>query len=448
MNDVWLDILLIFFLIMLNGFFAGSEIAVVATRKSRIKELIEKGIHQAKRVEKLQSSPDTFIATTQIGMTVVGSLASALAGVTAVEYLKPLIATIPMFAGSAETISLVIVVLVLSFLMLVFGELVPKSIGLRYSDRVALIIAPPIVLLSKLFHFLIRSLTFTSNLILKPLHDKTSFSESRISEEEFKLILDEGRRTGIFDKTEHELISSIFEFTDTIAKEVMVPRPDVVAVDVDTKREDLIHIVTEQGYSRLPVYRNSLDNIIGVIYTKDLLTLLEHRDLIILHDIIRPVLFVPSTKKISHLLRELQSKKLHMAIVVDEFGTIDGIITMEDILEEIVGEIHDEYDEEVKEIEASADGSVVVDARISIDDFNKRFGIEIPEDAEYESISGFLLKISGKIPEVNDEVRYGGISFIITKKSQRRIWQIKVKGIAEYQARKKAETASPEVQPS
>lgn len=442
MNDIWFDILLIFFLILLNGFFAGSEIAIVSTRKSRIKELIEKGIQKAKKVERLQSAPETFIATTQIGMTIVGSLASALAGVTAVEFLKPLIATIPFLAGSSETISLAIVVLILSFFMLVFGELVPKSIGLRYSDRVALLIASPILVLSRLFHVLVRGLTVTSNFILKPFHDKTSFSEPRMSEEEFKLILEEGTKTGVFDKTEHELISSIFEFTDTIAKEVMVPRPDVVAIEVDTKREDLIHIVTEQGYSRLPVYRQTLDNIVGVIYTKDLLTLLEHRDLIILHDVIRPVLFVPSTKKISHLLRELQSKKLHIAIVIDEFGTVDGIITMEDILEEIVGEIHDEYDEEVKEAEPSADGSIVVDARITIDDFNKRFEMTIPEDAEYESISGFLLKISGKIPEVNDEIKYGSLTFIVTKKSQRRIWQIKVKGITEYREKRKAESTS------
>jgi putative hemolysin len=439
MNSMWFDILLIFFLILVNGFFSGSELALVAIRKSRIRELIEKGIHGAKRLEKLKASPEMFIATAQIGITIAGSLASALAGVTAVEYLKPVLERIPFVAGSAETLSLAIVVLVLSFLSLVLGELVPKSLGLRHSDRFALVVAFPVIIFSKIFYFLIRLLVFTSNLLLKPFNDKTSFSESRISEEEFKLMLEEGTKTGVFDKTEHELISSIFEFTDTIAKEVMVQRPDVVAIDIGAKPDDLIHFVTEQGYSRLPVFRHSIDNIVGVVYTKDLLTLLEHRDLIILHDIIRPVLFVPSTKKISQLLRELQSRKSHMAIVVDEFGTVDGIITMEDILEEIVGEIHDEYDEEIKEAEPSADGSVVVDARVSIEDFNRRYGTEIPEDSNYESISGFLLKISGKLLEVNDEVRYSGLSFIVTKKSQRRIWQIKVKGLAEYQAKKKTE---------
>ncbi len=438
MTDVWLELLLIFFLILLNGFFAASEIAVISSRKSRIRELIEKGVRGAKNVEKLQSSPDTFFATNQIGMTVVGSLASALAGVASVKYLQPLIASIPGLERSAESISVVIVVLILTFLMLVLGELVPKSLGLRHSDRIALKISGVIELLSRVLRYPIRSLVFASNIILKPLHDRTSFSETKISEEEFKLLLEEGTKTGIIDKTEHELISSIFQFTDTIAKEVMVPRPDVVAIDINTKRDDLIRTVTEQGYSRLPVYRETLDNIVGVVYTKDLLTLLEHRDLIILQDVIRPVLFVPSTKKISQLLRELQSKKLHIAIVIDEFGTVDGIITMEDILEEIVGEIHDEYDEEVKEVEPAVDGSAIVDARITIDDFNRKFGTQIPEDADYESMSGFIMKILGKIPEMNEEVKYDGISFVVTKKSQRRIWQLKVKGLAEYRARRKA----------
>jgi putative hemolysin len=342
-----------------------------------------------------------------------------------------LIAGIPGLGHYAQTLAVSIVVLMVTFTTLVIGELVPKSIALRYSINVALATAPVIAWISRILSIPIKSLTFTSNLILRPLNDKTSFTESRISEEEFKLMLEEGTKTGVIDKTEHELISSIFEFTDTIAKEVMVPRPDVIAVDLATRPEDLIQVVTEQGYSRVPVYNGSADNIVGVIYTKDLISLLQHRDLIILHDIIRQVLFVPATKKISQLLRELQSKHLHLAVVVDEFGTFIGIITMEDILEEIVGEIHDEYDEDVKQVVAQADGEAVVDARITVDDFNKRFGLAIPEDANYESISGFLLNVAGKIPDLHEEIHFGKLTFVVTKKSHRRIWQLRVKGIAE-----------------
>ncbi len=434
MVDIWLEALLIVCLILLNGFFAASEISIVASRKSKVRELSEQGSRRAKHIENLQSSPDSFFATVQIGMTLMGALASALAGVAAVEYLKPLIAQINGIGLYAEPISVSLVVLLVTFATLVIGELVPKSLGMRHSIKVALFVAPIISWFSRILSIPIKLLAYVSNLILKPLKDKTSFMESRISEEEFKLMLEEGTKTGVIDKTEHELISSIFEFTDTIAKEVMVPRPDVVAIDISTQPEDLIHIVIEQGYSRMPVYNGTLDNIVGVFYAKDLINLLEHRALIILHDIVRPVLFVPLTKKISQLMRELQSKHFHMAIVVDEFGTFNGIVTMEDILEEIVGEIHDEYDEEVKQVESFVDGAVFVDGRISVDDFNKRFGTLIPEDANYESISGFLLNISGKIPELNEEIRYGPITFIVTKKSHRRIWQLKVKGLIEAKA--------------
>jgi CBS domain containing-hemolysin-like protein len=251
--------------------------------------------------------------------------------------------------------------------------------------------------------------------------------ESKISAEEFKLMLEEGTRSGVIDKTEHELIESIFEFSDTTAKEVMIPRPDVVALGLNTPRERLVKIVLEEGYSRMPVYRETIDNIIGIVYTKDLLGLLEYRDLIILEDIIRPALFVPETKRISQLMRELQQKKQHMAVVIDEFGGTEGIVTMEDILEEIVGEIHDEYDEELKDVEASADGSFLVNARISIKNFNERFGTSVPEADEYETLSGFLNKLAGRIPDLNEELKTEALSFTVVKKSQRRIRQTRVR---------------------
>jgi CBS domain containing-hemolysin-like protein len=272
-------------------------------------------------------------------------------------------------------------------------------------------------------------LTSASNFLLAPFKDRTNFSESRISEEEFKLMLDEGAKQGVFDKTEHDLISSVFEFTDTSAKEVMIPRPDVVALDVDMPRERTIKVVLEEGYSRMPVYRGTIDNIIGIVYTKDLLGMLEYRDLIILHDVIRPAYFVTETKKISQIMRELQARRIHMAVVIDEFGGTEGIITMEDILEEIVGEIHDEYDEVLKDIEQAADGSFLVNARTSVHDFNERFQSGIPESQDYETLSGFLAKLTGRIPELNEEISYDGLSFSIVKKSQRRIRLVRVRKV-------------------
>lgn len=250
-----------------------------------------------------------------------------------------------------------------------------------------------------------------------------------ISEEEVKQLLEEGTRSGAIDTAEHELIKSIFEFTDTTVKEIMVPRTDVVAVDLSIPRDKLISTLIEEGFSRIPVYEGSIDNIVGIIYTKDLLSILEYRDLIILQDIVRPAYFVPETMKISALLRELQAKRQHMAIVVDEFGGTEGLITMEDIIEEIVGEIRDEYDEEQGDITTASDGTIVVNAGMNIHDFNSRFTEALPDDDDYETVGGFLHKYTGRIPELHEEIPYRSLLFTIAKKNDRRIQQIKVKTV-------------------
>lgn len=240
-------------------------------------------------------------------------------------------------------------------------------------------------------------------------------------------MLEEGTKTGVIDKTEHELIASIFEFTDTMAREVMIPRPDIVALNIDAPRDTIVRIVMEEGYSRLPVYKDSIDNIVGIVYTKDLLGLLEFRNVIVIQDIIRPAYFVPETMKISVLMRELQHRKIHMAIVIDEFGGTEGIVTMEDIIEEIVGEIHDEYDEEVRDVEQTADGSFLVNGRLAIGEFNERFHASLPERPDYETLSGFLHAATGRIPELNEEISHEGLAFTIVKKSQRRIRLVRVR---------------------
>lgn len=262
--------------------------------------------------------------------------------------------------------------------------------------------------------------------LLKSLLVKSGLFKGGLSEEDLKEVLEAGTISGALDRTEHELIKSILGFTDTTAREIMVPRPDIVALDMNIPTEILIRKVIDEGYSRIPVYNDSIDKIIGIIYSKDLLSLLEHRDLIILHDIIRPAYFVPQSKKISQLLREFQQNKIHLAIVVDEFGGTEGIITMEDIIEEIVGEIHDEYDEVHKPVEQAVDGSTIVDANISIHDFNEQFRANIPETSDYDTLAGFLQKLTGRLPELNEEIRHVDFTFKILNKTARRIRQVKV----------------------
>lgn len=262
--------------------------------------------------------------------------------------------------------------------------------------------------------------------ILKEFLVRWGLLKTRLSEEEFKQVLEASTMSGAIDKTEHELIKSILEFTDTTVKEIMVPRPDIIGLDISMPRDVLVRKVIEEGYSRLPVYKGTVDNIIGVIYSKDLLSLLEHRDLIVLQDIIRPAYFVPESKKISQLLREFQLKKAHLAIVIDEFGGTEGIITMEDIIEEIVGEIHDEYDEVSKSIEQARDGSVTVDARMSVGDFNQQFNAQLLEAPEYETLAGFIQKELGRLPEVGDIVTHQPLTLTVQSKTARRIRTVRV----------------------
>ncbi|TSA19225.1 HlyC/CorC family transporter [bacterium] len=262
--------------------------------------------------------------------------------------------------------------------------------------------------------------------IVKDLLARWGLVKTRLSEEDLKEVLEASTISGAIDRAEHELIKSILEFTDTTVKEIMVPRPDVVALDITMPREVLVRKVIDEGYSRLPVFRESIDNIIGIIYSKDLLSLLEHRDLILLQDIIRPVFFVPESKKISQLLREFQQKKAHLAIVTDENGGTEGIITMEDIMEEIVGEIHDEYDEVSKAIEPAKDGSVIVDARLSVSDFNSQFVTDLPEAPEYETLAGFMQKVLGRLPEIGESIAFQEFQFTILSKTARRIRQVRV----------------------
>ena len=433
MDDSLLAVaLLIFVLILLGGFFVGSEIAIVSMSKSRIQQLLENGNKRAKYIQRLQNSSDRFLATVQIGITLVITLASAIAGATIVQGLKIVLGNVPVSSISKASgpIAIGIVVVAISYLSLVLGGLIPKSLANKYTERIALAVARPVYWLSKVARLFSALITASSNLFLIPLKDKASFAESPLSEEEIGDMLEEGAKVGVFEETEKELIQSVFEFTDTIVKEIMVPRPNIAAIDKDASHTEIIKTVTEGGYSRLPVFQDTIDQIVGVIYAKDIITLLEYNNLIILQDIIRPAYFVPETKKISQLMREFQTQKIHIAVVIDEFGSAEGIVTMEDILEEIVGEIHDEYDEIKNDYEVSSDGSLLVDALMRVEDFNLRFDAHLPEDVDYETVGGFLNSTSGHIPELSEEISHDNVVFVVTQKDEHRVQQVKVKRIS------------------
>ena len=423
-----LEVILIFVLILLSGFFAASEIAVIAVRKSRIRQLVEEGNPRAVFVEKLRKDPDKFFAMIQIGITVSGSAASALGGAIAVQVIKPLVEAIPNEAVKAgsESIALVLVIITISYVFLVLGELAPKALAIRFAEGIALIVGKSIYLSLVFTSLIIRFLSASTNLVLRAFGvGRRYFGESDVTEEEVKILLTEGLESGVFEKTERDLIHGVFEFTDTIVRKVMTPRPDISAISIGASSDEILSTVTEEQYTRFPVYSENLDDIVGIIHTKDVTIMLRHSETIILEDLIREAFLVPDSKKISELLRDFQRKKIHMAMVLDEFGGTAGLVTLEDVLEEIVGEIEDEYDLEQKECEILPDGSALVLATMEVGDFNARFNAALDEELA-DTMGGYLVNTLGRVLSLNEAVEISSYSLRVVEKSGHRILKIKV----------------------
>jgi putative hemolysin len=428
-----LQTVFIFLLILINGFFAGSEVAVISLRRSRVQELADAGEDRASTIQRLRGDPDRFLATIQIGITLVGTLASAIGGALAVKTIHPLLDRLPIGGPRAggDLVALGLVVLVITYLTVVFGELVPKSLALRHGERVALKTARPLEVISRWFSFIARPLTASSRVVLSLFGATLPPTGGFVSEEEIKLMVQEGKEKGIFDQTEQELIHSVFEFTEASVREVMVPRPRIDAIELETPLEEALKFIVETGHSRYPVYRKSLDDVCGVLYYKDLLRVqLEDRP-ISLGAIIHPVYFVPETMQVSQLLKELQRRRMSLAIVVDEHGGVDGLVTIEDLIEEIVGEIHDEYDTAGKPVERLKDGSLIIDASLSIKDLQDQHGLPFPESAEYETLAGFMLSQLQRMPKGGDIVKYQGMKLTVVDMEGRRIARIKVEGVGK-----------------
>jgi putative hemolysin len=428
---MWSDILLIIIFIIINGFFAGAEIAVVTARKSRIKQLMDEGSRRAAILNRFKEEPDRFLATIQIGVTLAGVIAAAIGGATAVQVIKPAIQEIPvkLISASSEAIALSLVTILITFFLLVFGELIPKSIALSDPESVGLRTARLVERFSKIAIVFVKILTFSTNMLLKPFGRKTYTGRAYVSEEEVRMLIREGREQGVFEPAEQALIHSVFEFTDMSAKEVMVPSTRMVMININTPVEDIKNILAEEQFSRYPVKGKDLNDIRGILYVKDFLNALA-KGVVDIRKLIKPPFFIPETMKISFLLKEMQRKRVHMALVIDEYGGVSGLVTMEDLLEEIVGEIRDEYDTESPFIKLD-DKTFLIDASISIRDLEEDHGINIPESTEYETLSGFLLITLQKIPKVDDVVQIEGKKITISEMVGQRIAKVKLEKIPE-----------------
>jgi putative hemolysin len=428
-KSIWLEPILILTLILANGFFAAAEIAIIATRKSRIDALLEKGVKSAAAVARLKNDPDRFLATVQIGVTLVSTLASAIGGAAAIAYLQPKLAAAPisLVARWSEFLAIFIVVLPISYLSLVLGELVPKSLALRYSERIACLVAPPIDLLSRITSFLVKFLTASSNAVLWLFGGKETEGASFISVEEVKSLIREGAAKGIFNETEKELIHSVFEFADTPVKAVMVPRTEMHALEVHASLEEVAKSFVESGFSRIPVYEGELDRIIGILYNKDIFKALQEKSEFRIRDHLHPAFFVPSSLPISELLKQLQRRRLAIALVVNEFGEVEGLATLEDLLEEIVGEIRDEYDREERgPVERLGDGSLVIQGSALLKNLKSDFNLPFDESPDYHTLAGFVLAKLQRVPRGGERVEHNGYRLTIVDMEGRRIVKVKL----------------------
>ena len=434
------EALFVFILIIINGFFSSAEIAIISAKRSIIDKLSKEGNISASVVQQMKEDPDRFLATVQVGVTVVSTLASVLGGIIASESIKPLIQSVPFqpVQNASSVIAIGLVVVLISYVSLVIGELVPKTLAIRYAERIAVFSARPLNFISRVTNAFVKLLTASTSAVLKVLGIKDTGQKVFVSEEEIKYFIREGRASGVFEETEAQLLHGVFEFADKTVKEVMVPKHKISAIEIDTPSDEALRFISDTGFSRYPVYRDSIDRIVGVLYNKDVFNALEKGRKLDVKSIIRTPYFVPNSIMISKLLRELQRRKVHMAVVVDEHGDLDGLVTIEDILEELVGEIEDEYDVGAGGlVEKLRDGTMIVDASASIGDL-ENIGIVITdEEEEYNTLAGFMLAKLQRIPRGGEFVIYKDMRLTIVDVEQNRIIKVKIEPL-DAQGQKKA----------
>jgi CBS domain containing-hemolysin-like protein len=416
------------FLVFLNGFFVAAEFAMVRVRGSQIELRAKAGSGVAKTARGILHNLDGYLAATQLGIT-IASLGLGVVGEGVVTnivlrgFLAVGIELTPGFITASHVVSFAVI----TILHIVFGELAPKSLAIQKSAATVMAVSVPLRFFFVVFKPAIWLLNGFANLILKLLGITTlEGGETHHSSEELQYLLEQGRETGALDSNEHELIQNVFDFNERVVKNIMVPRTKIMGIEVNTTKDELLEVLINEGYSRMPVYDEVIDKIIGIVHAKDILPLLARNQEIVLRDIIRKPYFIPETKKINDLMAELQQKRIQIAIVSDEFGGTAGMVTLEDIVEELVGEIQDEYDEEKPIVEKINDREFVVNALAPIYDVNEHLPHDLPEDGDFDTVSGWLGDIFGKIPDVGEQKESNGYNITVLKKSDQNIESVKL----------------------
>jgi putative hemolysin len=444
MGSSLLEIVVIGVLVVLNGVFVAAEIALVTVRRSRIRQLSEEGDGRARRVARMTEHPSRLLATIQIGITFIGFLAAAFAGASMAGHLADGLRSIGPLESSADVLALLIVTLIVSLVTIVFGELVPKTLALRHAERYALALARPVEILGALLAPVVWFLTTITHGVTRLL-GVSGVTDEAISSEELRILVERGGEQGTIEAEEEQMIGGVLELGERRVHEVMVARVDIVALPLDGSLGEMVETIVKEGHSRIPVYDGSIDNIIGLLYAKDLLPYLVGDDRPpSIRGLLRTPLFVPESMLVDDLLHSLQRRRVHIAIVLDEHGGTAGLVSIEDLIEEIVGEIQDEYDEEEPMIVPLADGEARVDGRADVDDLLEHFDSRLESDdkEEFDTVGGLVYHyMGGGVPRIGDAVDVDGLRITVEATDGRRVRTVHVARIAAPAAEAETEEA-------
>lgn len=418
-----MDIFIIFVLFFLNGIFAMAEIAIVSSRKVRLQQWAEEGHRGAIAALKLADEPTRFLSTIQIGITLIGILSGAFGEAAIADRLLPYFAAIPLLAEFARPLSLGITVLLITYFSLIIGELVPKRIGMQNPEVLATVLAPPMLLLARATRPLVRFLSLSTETVLRVLGVKKP-KEPSITEEEIKVLMEQGAEEGIFERAEQELVENIFSLDEKKVVSIMTQRKDIVALDIDDPLEDNLRIIKESVFTRYPVCKGGFENVLGMIQAKDLLHRLLDDKSVTLEGLVRPPLYVPEAISPMQLLEQFKRTRNHTALVVDEYGEIEGLVSINDVMEAIVGDLPTEASDSDEEIVQREDGSWLVDGMMSLDDFKEHFDLDMIEGEEtgdFQTVAGFVIFMLGRVPVTADRVEWGGFTFEVVDMDRTRV---------------------------
>ncbi|WP_071124763.1 hemolysin family protein [Leptotrichia massiliensis] len=413
-GSLLLQIVIIIILTGINAFFSSAEMAIVSLNKNKLKILIEDGNKKAILLDNLLQEPSKFLSTIQVGITLAGFFASASAATGLSQYLSG--ALQPLNIPYSNQISMILITFLLSYITLVFGELIPKRIALRNSEKIALSSVGVVVFISRLFSPFVKFLTFSTNFVLTILKMKEDNIEEKVSKEELRSLVEVGKEHGVINEAEQEMIENIIEFDEKIAREIMIPRTKVFLIDKNISIHELFENKEIGKYSRIPVYENEADNIVGVLLTKDLMMEAYKKgfDNIKVADLLQEAYFVPETKNVNELFNEMQLEKKHITILIDEYGGFSGIVTLEDLIEEVMGNIADEFDDEDLSIRQLSRNKYLISGEVSLNDLNDNFNFEL-ESKYYDTLSGILIENLGYIPEDNENIEPITINGVVFK---------------------------------